>query len=128
MTKPMLACLEAFLNAGCRTVRICHMAVVERKRLYLKLAIRRRCPCDQHSWCIAASSGDCSLLKAVDDAAVLTEAAQSNDVEQLTDKDKKWIKWASSWPLDIATTLVQSVSVCAAPTCPCNCGPSVMGH
>eukprot|EP00884_Botryococcus_braunii_P013827 jgi/Botrbrau1/22445/Bobra.0091s0047.1 len=62
---PTPACLEALLEAGCRSVWICRFASLEGKPAYLELAALRGCRCDLVALRIAAKAGDLPLLKEV---------------------------------------------------------------
>eukprot|EP00884_Botryococcus_braunii_P008645 jgi/Botrbrau1/17782/Bobra.0127s0035.1 len=59
------ACLEALLEAGCRSPWLCAIAAAEGREAHLRLAARAGCPCDISVLDIAASSGRLAVLKAV---------------------------------------------------------------
>eukprot|EP00884_Botryococcus_braunii_P006198 jgi/Botrbrau1/1557/Bobra.0107s0045.1 len=61
-------CLEALLDAGCRSKWICRVAAVEGKADFLALAARRGCPCDLWVWRYAASTGKHAVLELLTDA------------------------------------------------------------
>jgi hypothetical protein len=71
MRNPTSACLEALLEAGCRSVWICRLAAQEGKPAFLALAASWGCPCDAVALRIAARAGNLPLLKAVHRAALL---------------------------------------------------------
>eukprot|EP00884_Botryococcus_braunii_P000241 jgi/Botrbrau1/10217/Bobra.0362s0007.1 len=58
-------CLEALLDAGCRSPWICNLAVIERKESFLRLAADRGCPCEVRAVYFAARSGSLPILKVV---------------------------------------------------------------
>eukprot|EP00884_Botryococcus_braunii_P005776 jgi/Botrbrau1/1519/Bobra.0107s0007.1 len=58
------ACLEALLEAGCRSVWICRLAALEGNAAFLALAANWGCPCDLIALQFAACSGDLLLLMA----------------------------------------------------------------
>ena len=55
---PMPACLEALLEARCRSVWICRLAAQEGKPAFLSLAASQGCPCDVVTLGIAAKAGN----------------------------------------------------------------------
>eukprot|EP00884_Botryococcus_braunii_P011273 jgi/Botrbrau1/20146/Bobra.0173s0048.1 len=59
------ACLEALLEAGCRSPWLCAIAAAEGKKDHLRLAVRAGCPCDIRVLDIAARSGRLEVLKFV---------------------------------------------------------------
>eukprot|EP00884_Botryococcus_braunii_P006170 jgi/Botrbrau1/15554/Bobra.0273s0006.1 len=60
--QPTPSCLEALLDAGCRSVWICRIAAREGKADFLALAAKRGCPCDFWVWQDAASTGKLAVL------------------------------------------------------------------
>eukprot|EP00884_Botryococcus_braunii_P011704 jgi/Botrbrau1/20534/Bobra.145_2s0083.1 len=61
--QPMPSCLEALINAGCRSEWICRIAAREGKADFLVLAAQRGCPCDWWVWEFAASTGKHAVLE-----------------------------------------------------------------
>eukprot|EP00884_Botryococcus_braunii_P008602 jgi/Botrbrau1/17743/Bobra.0127s0008.1 len=61
--QPTPSCLEALLDAGCRSRWICRIAAREGKADFLALAAKRGCPCDLDVWKFAASSGQHAVLE-----------------------------------------------------------------
>eukprot|EP00884_Botryococcus_braunii_P007213 jgi/Botrbrau1/16493/Bobra.0142s0087.1 len=57
------SCLEALLDAGCRSAWICRIAAREGKADFLALAAKRGCPCDSWVWEFAASTGKLAVLE-----------------------------------------------------------------
>eukprot|EP00884_Botryococcus_braunii_P021265 jgi/Botrbrau1/7822/Bobra.9_2s0003.1 len=70
---PTSACLEALLEAGCRSVWICRFAAQEGKPAFLALAALRGCPCDVIALESAAGAGNLPLMKDVHRAALLPD-------------------------------------------------------
>eukprot|EP00884_Botryococcus_braunii_P011272 jgi/Botrbrau1/20145/Bobra.0173s0047.1 len=58
------ACLEALLEAGCRSPWLCTIAAAEGQEARLRLAARAGCPCDIRVLDIAARSGRLAVLEA----------------------------------------------------------------
>eukprot|EP00884_Botryococcus_braunii_P013828 jgi/Botrbrau1/22446/Bobra.0091s0048.1 len=92
---PTSACLEALLEAGCRSVWICRFAALEGKPSYLELAASRGCPCDVVALRIAAMAGDLPLLKEVYSAASRPNGKLSCDVEKLSSGSVETIRAAA---------------------------------
>jgi hypothetical protein len=49
LQNPDTACLEALLDAGCRSEWVCPLAAVEGREGHLALAVRRGCCCDERT-------------------------------------------------------------------------------
>eukprot|EP00884_Botryococcus_braunii_P008646 jgi/Botrbrau1/17783/Bobra.0127s0036.1 len=96
-----IACLEALLEAGCRSPWLCAIAAAEGQEGHLRLAARAGCPCDIRVLDIGASSGRLAVLKAVYEegpdsltsrrfvglnAAALTEGLYDDPVARLSVK------------------------------------------
>jgi hypothetical protein len=58
------ACLEALLDAGCRSEWMCPMAALEGREAHLALAAGRGCCCDGRTLYVAAGTGNLSMLRA----------------------------------------------------------------
>jgi hypothetical protein len=61
---PDTACLEALLDAGCRSDWMCPMAALEGREAHLHLAASRGCCCDARTLYFAAKAGNLSMLRA----------------------------------------------------------------
>jgi hypothetical protein len=61
--QPTSACLEAVLEAGCRSAWLCRIAAREGKADFLALAAKRGCPLERWVWMFAADKGDCAVLE-----------------------------------------------------------------
>eukprot|EP00884_Botryococcus_braunii_P005810 jgi/Botrbrau1/1522/Bobra.0107s0010.1 len=83
MRKATPECLEALLEAGCRSVWICRLAALEGNAAFLALAANRGCPCDLTALKFAAGSGDLSLLEAAHSALLLPNGALHSSKEEL---------------------------------------------
>eukprot|EP00884_Botryococcus_braunii_P005788 jgi/Botrbrau1/1520/Bobra.0107s0008.1 len=81
------ACLEALLEAGCRSVWICRLAALEGNAAFLALAANWGCPCDLIALQFAACSGDLLLLMAAHSAALLQNGALFCSVGKLSDAE-----------------------------------------
>jgi hypothetical protein len=64
LRSPNTACLEALLDAGCRSEWMCPMAVLEGGEAHLALAASRGCCCDARTLYVAARAGNLSMLRA----------------------------------------------------------------
>jgi hypothetical protein len=59
---PNTACLEALLDAGCRSEWMCPMAALEGREAHLALAAGRGCCCDARTLYVAAKACNLSML------------------------------------------------------------------
>eukprot|EP00884_Botryococcus_braunii_P001482 jgi/Botrbrau1/11334/Bobra.0038s0093.1 len=94
---PTSACLEALLEAGCRSVWICRLAAQEGKPAFLTLAARWGCRCDAVTLGIAAKAGNLPLLKEVHRAALLPNGFLS---QALSSDDAAYINQAAKGGVD----------------------------
>jgi hypothetical protein len=63
MQNPEPNCLEALMTAGCRSIWLCDMAVLEGKEGYLIRAVLRGCRMSVRSWVLAARAGNLPILQ-----------------------------------------------------------------
>eukprot|EP00884_Botryococcus_braunii_P003053 jgi/Botrbrau1/12749/Bobra.67_1s0108.1 len=88
-------CLEALLEAGCRSEWICRLAALEGNAAFLTLAADRGCPCDLITLKLAARSGDILLLMAAHSAALLSSEDLGSGVGGLGEASCKHISQAA---------------------------------
>eukprot|EP00884_Botryococcus_braunii_P021786 jgi/Botrbrau1/8291/Bobra.0251s0019.1 len=74
--QPTPSCLEALLDAGCRSEWICSIAAREGKADFLALAAKRGCPCDFWVWEFAASTGKLAVLELLASDSVMRSFAE----------------------------------------------------
>jgi hypothetical protein len=65
------ACLEALLDAGCRSDWMCPMAALEGREPHLALAAERGCACDARTMYVAARACNLDMLRAAHRQATL---------------------------------------------------------
>eukprot|EP00884_Botryococcus_braunii_P018384 jgi/Botrbrau1/5229/Bobra.0172s0092.1 len=94
MRKATPECLEALLEAGCRSVWICRLAALEGNAACLALAAAWGCPCDLIALRFAAYSGDLTLLMAAYSAARLPNGELCAGVGKLSEAQSKHISHA----------------------------------
>eukprot|EP00884_Botryococcus_braunii_P002185 jgi/Botrbrau1/11968/Bobra.0115s0004.1 len=84
------SCLEALLDAGCRSEWICRIAAREGKADFLALAAKQGCPCDFWVWKFAASTGKLAVLELLaSDHAKRSQAASNGAATR--NGDRSWI-------------------------------------